>query len=99
MRSFLNFTVLSAMVFGLAACSSITDPPGEIESDSADEASLTSGADAGVGARSYFAITADLPTCASPMCGGWFLRRLNQPLTRCHDRQFAAMCHTPVLDW
>ena len=102
MRSFLSFTMLSSMmVLGLAACSSFADPPSEITSDSADEVSLASSADADAidGARTYFAITADLRKCASPMCGGWFLRRLNQPLTRCHDGQFAAMCYTPVLDW
>lgn len=100
MRSFLSVTVLSSvMVSGLAACSSFADPPDEIASDSADEASLTRGGDAVDGARTYFAITADLRKCASPMCGGWFLHRLNQPLTRCHDGQLSAMCYTPVLDW
>lgn len=100
MRSFLSFTVLSSvMVFGLAACSSFADPPDEIASDSAEEASLVGGADDVDGAHTYFAITADLRKCAFPTCGGWFLHRLNQPLTRCHDGQYAAMCYTPVLDW
>lgn len=101
MGSFLSVTVLSSvMVSGLAACSSsFADPPDEIASDSAEEASLTRGADADDGARTYFALTADLRKCASPRCGGWFLHRLNRPLTRCHDGQLSAMCYTPVLDW
>lgn len=87
------------MVFGLAACSSFADPPDEIASDSAEEASLVGGAENVDGSHTYFAISADLRKCAFPTCGGWFLHRLNQPLTRCHDGQFAAMCYTPVLDW
>jgi hypothetical protein len=100
MRSFLSFTVLSSvMVFGLAACSSFADPPDEIASDSAEEASPVGGADNVDGSHTYFAIRTDLRKCAFPTCGGWFLHRLNQPLTRCHDGQYAAMCYTPVLDW
>src|SRR5215510_5565282 len=100
MRSFLGFTVLSSvMVVGLVACSSFADPPDEIASDSAEEASLVGGADNVDGAHTYFAIMADLRKCAFPMCGGWFLHRLNQSLTRCHDGHDAAMCYTPVLDW
>lgn len=100
MRSFLSFTVLSSvMMLGLAGCLSSADPPDKIASDSAEEGSLASGADAVDGAYTYFAIAADLRKCAFPLCGGWFLHRLNQPLTRCHDGQFAAMCYTPVLDW
>jgi hypothetical protein len=87
------------MVFGLAACSSFADPPDEIANDSREESSVDGGADNVDGAHTYFAIMADLRKCAFPMCGGWFLHRLNQPLTRCHDGHYAAMCYTPVLDW
>jgi hypothetical protein len=84
------------MVLGLASRSSSADPPDEITSDSAGEATLDSAVD---GAFTYFAIAADLRKCASPACGGWFLHRLNRSLTQCHDRQYAATCYTPVLDW
>lgn len=50
-------------------------------------------------AYTYFEITADLRKCPSPMCGGWFLSRLNRPTTQCHDGQYADACYTPVLDW
>ena len=36
-------------------------------------------------ADTYFAVTADGRKCAWPLCGGWFLKRLNQSTTVCHD--------------
>lgn len=96
MRLFLSCTVLSSvMVFGLASRSSSAEPD-EIASDSAGEAALDNAVD---GAYTYFGITADVRRCAPPLCGGWFLHRLNQSLTRCHDGRSAAACYTPVLDW
>lgn len=50
----------------------------------------------------YYAITADLRRCASPLCGGWFLDQLNQlnrPTMRCHDGSTAQLCYAPELDW
>jgi hypothetical protein len=47
----------------------------------------------------YYAITADLRKCPSPLCGGWFLDRLNQSTTTCHDGSTADVCYTPELDW
>lgn len=96
MRSFLSCTVLSSvMVFGLASRSSSAEPE-EIASESAAEAALDNTVD---GASTYFAITPDFRRCAFPLCGGWFLHRLNQSLTQCHDGRSAATCYTPVLDW
>lgn len=50
-------------------------------------------------AGTYYAITADLRRCATPLCGGWFLAQLNRPTTPCHDNRSADKCYTPVLDW
>jgi hypothetical protein len=50
-------------------------------------------------AYTYFEITADLRKCPSPLCGGWFLKRLNRDTTICVDGQEAESCYAPVLDW
>ena len=47
----------------------------------------------------YYAITADLRRCATPLCGGWFVAQVNRPTTQCHDGRTAERCYTPVLDW
>lgn len=95
MRSLLGFTTLpSALLCALAGCASgvAGDPADEDATEAATEAASND-------AYTYFAITADLRRCASPMCGGWFLSRVNRTTTQCHDGRTAASCYTPVLDW
>ena len=100
MRSLLGFTTLSSLLgFALASCAAPMDLPDESASGSVDNAAADSSADAVNGEYAYFEIAADLRKCATPMCGGWFVNRLNQALTRCHDGQYAPTCYTPVLDW
>jgi hypothetical protein len=54
---------------------------------------------------SYYVVTqADMRKCASPMCGGYFVKSVNQPLTRCSDGTFKKECHaftlnTEALGW
>ena len=100
MRSLLGFTTLSSvLVFALAACDSSADLPDESASGFVDTATADKGTDAVNDEYAYFEISADLRKCAWPVCGGWFVNRLNQSLTRCHDGRYAPTCYTPVLDW
>ncbi|MGC4065268.1 MAG: hypothetical protein QM784_11595 [Polyangiaceae bacterium] len=46
----------------------------------------------------YFAAVRDLRKCASPRCGGYFVRAVNQPLTRCADDTLAERCYVAELD-
>jgi hypothetical protein len=81
-----------------ACASSATDD--ELLADSSDEASLDGKADgAADGAYTYYEILKDHRACASPMCGGFFLKRLNRTTTVCHTGSTAAQCYAPVLDW
>lgn len=47
----------------------------------------------------YFAVRRDVRRCASPRCGGYFVRRVNQRLTRCHDGQRMTECYVAEIDW
>jgi len=80
----------------LALCGVVSCSPAEAQGEPAEEAATTG---AVVGADGYFGVTADLRACASPVCGGWFVHRLNRAATVCHDGRPAAACYTPVLDW
>jgi hypothetical protein len=40
-----------------------------------------------------YAVSADARLCPSPMCGGWFLKRVNQPRTRCLDGVLRTRCY------
>lgn len=100
MRSLLGFATLSSVLFfALAACESPSDLPDESASGSVDTATADKSTDPVNGEYAYFEISADLRKCAWPTCGGWFVNRLNQSLTRCTDGRYAPTCYTPVLDW
>ena len=41
----------------------------------------------------------DMRDCLSPMCGGWFVERVNHPTLRCLDGSVAAQCYVLEVDW
>lgn len=99
MRSLSGFTALpSILICSLAGCSSVADIQDELASEATNEGLFDGKVDGDVDGA-YFAVTADLRKCPSPVCGGWFFTRLNRPMTRCSDGRYAASCYTPVLDW
>jgi hypothetical protein len=46
----------------------------------------------------YFAAVPDLRRCASPRCGGYFVRAVNRASTRCSDGTVAERCYVAELD-
>ena len=100
MRPLNSFMTLpSALICALAGCSSAAAAPGASEGASIDQAAPDGTATSATPATSAYSIRADLRKCAYPMCGGWFLSRLNSSTTQCHDGTIATSCYTPVLDW
>jgi hypothetical protein len=94
MLQFHRLATLPSITLCVAAgCMSGAVPPDEAANDS-DQSALTSD-----DAYTYFAITADLRKCASPVCGGWFVSRLSRSTTTCQDGRIGTSCYTPVLDW
>ena len=47
----------------------------------------------------YYTVRPDLRKCASPRCGGYFVKRANQLFTRCADGRFASECYVAEIDW
>ena len=47
----------------------------------------------------FFTIRRDVRRCASPMCGGYFVRRVNHPRTLCANGRYAADCYVAEIDW
>jgi hypothetical protein len=87
-----------ALLF-LAALASCSRPepsgfsPEEIERS---EEALASAADV----STYFIVTRrDTRRCAHPICGGYFVRRVNRLLTRCADGALRPECHAVDLDF
>ena len=80
------------------ACAS-SDTDDELLADSTDDAAIDGKADAADGAYTYYGIKIDMRRCAAPMCGGFWLQRVNRTTTVCANGTSAERCYTPVLDW
>jgi hypothetical protein len=51
------------------------------------------------GPSSYFIVTRPDPRlCPSPVCGGYFVKAVNKPLTRCADGAWRPECHAGEVD-
>ncbi len=62
----------------------------------------TSGSTFGIAlpAHSYYIVTRiDPRLCPSSICGGVYVKQVNQSLTVCTDGTLAAECYAPILDW
>lgn len=47
----------------------------------------------------FYTIRRDLRRCASPMCGGYFIKLVNQPRTRCANGQSMPECYVASIEW
>jgi hypothetical protein len=91
--------IWAALPLALAACSA-SGPIDELAGETAADNTADDGkADAAVdGAYTYFEIKADLRKCAAPVCGGFFLDRVNRSTTKCVDGAYGDACYAPELD-
>jgi hypothetical protein len=51
------------------------------------------------GTSTFYTVRADLRRCVSPMCGGYFVKRVNLATTRCANGQYMAQCYVAEIDW
>ncbi|HKY30261.1 MAG TPA: DUF6748 domain-containing protein [Pyrinomonadaceae bacterium] len=47
----------------------------------------------------YYTVRPDVRRCASPLCGGYFVKRVNYPRTRCANGRLAPECYVAEIDW
>lgn len=47
----------------------------------------------------YYRLQPDLRLCPSPLCGGYFVSRVNRLYTRCADGTHQMVCHVSTVDW
>lgn len=64
------------------------------------------GSDAGMsdagpaaGDSGTFLMRRDTRRCAAPLCGGWWVSRVNHPMTMCHDGTLATECYVAGIYW
>ncbi len=95
-------SLIAAIVasLGLAAFSSAA----VVNSTSAQKKSVQrkpakKGDPAAVDESGYYTVRRDLRRCASPMCGGYFVKLVNQAQTRCADGGDMTECYVSNIDW
>jgi hypothetical protein len=47
----------------------------------------------------YYTIRGDLRKCVSPLCGGYFIKRVNEAQTRCANGRFQSECYVAFIEW
>src|SRR5688500_9671032 len=50
------------------------------------------------GVSTYFTLKRDFRRCMFPMCGGYYVSRVNRATTRCADGNYAAACYVAELN-
>ena len=61
--------------------------------------SATPGVDSLASTSTFYIVRPDLRKCASPLCGGYFIRSANQNLTRCANGRRMSECYVTNIQW
>ena len=85
LRVSLLAAILASLAFSPAATFKHLEP-----SNAPDSLSSTS---------SFYSFRRDLRRCASPRCGGYFVKLVNQSRTRCADGRYQKECYVASVDW
>jgi hypothetical protein len=97
MRSRLLASVLALVA--VAGCGP-TDQD-DLDYNDADQLAAQSGgkADSIDTTSTFYTIEPDLRRCASPYCGGYWLKRVNRPSTKCADGNYSDRCYVAGADF
>jgi hypothetical protein len=68
----------------------------EIQNVAANAAAL---GDRPVANSTFYTLRPDFRRCAAPLCGGYFIKRVNQAVTRCVDGRNRPECYVASIDW
>jgi len=73
--------------------------------DASETDQLESGTEGDVDGKSdstgrygYYQARQDFRKCVSPICGGWYIHRVNATSTKCADGKYAAECYVASID-
>lgn len=87
--------VTALVVAGVTAC---TD--GTVDEFAAEDTSELADGKADVGGTyTFFQVTRDQRRCVSPLCGGYWVSRVNRSTTKCADGAYAASCYVAEIKW
>ena len=96
LRVSLLAAILLALAFSPATPSKLESPtPPEASPEAVPEFMFQSSA----GSSSFYSFRRDLRRCASPRCGGYFVKLVNQRRTRCADNRLQEECYVAEINW
>ena len=90
-------SLLGAILLSLAFTPAATYKPAETTAGTGEP--VANVPDRLAGTSSFYSFRRDPRKCASPRCGGFFIKLVNQQRTRCADNRFAAECYVADIDW
>jgi hypothetical protein len=82
----INFTAFRFLILALV----LAAPVVKTAAPSPDPVSSTS---------AFYSIRRDMRRCASPMCGGYFIKMVNQNRTRCANGRSMSECYVAAIEW
>lgn len=93
----LRFSLLAAILASLTFSPAATNKP--LSSPNVSESVSESVPDSLASTSSFYSFRRDLRRCASPRCGGYFVKLVNQSRTRCADGRSQKECYVAEIDW
>ena len=94
LRISLLLTILACLTFTPAAVTTRFE-----STPAANNLASTAVPDSLASTSSFYSFRRDLRRCASPRCGGYFVKLVNQRRTRCADNRSQAECYVASIDW
>jgi len=89
-RNSIAILFLSLPLVGACTESPVED---ELAGESAADDGVAGKADSPNALETFYTVRQDIRRCASPMCGGWFVSRVNHAKTRCNDGVLRDECY------
>jgi eight-cysteine-cluster-containing protein len=89
---------LASTSLTVAACATDDTTTDDLAGTTAQDGADVDGKADASGVYTYFTIERDMRKCASPMCGGHFVSRVNLSDTHCADGSWQSSCYVADLD-
>lgn len=98
--SFVAVIAILSFAVGMGPPTSGSSHPPDPEQLSANSRGTNSvGPEPLAGSGEYYLVRQDVRRCMSPLCGGYFVKRVNQSRTRCADGRWMRECYVAEIDW
>lgn len=97
---FIALTAILSCAVGIWPATSGSSPQSDRDQLSTNSRGINSPAPKPLaGDGDYFVVRQDVRRCMSPLCGGYFVKRVNQSWTRCANGRRMSECYVAEIDW